>query len=242
MSYFFVTGTDTNVGKTIVSRAIIQALQSQGVKIVGYKPIACGEEDSSYPTLPQEGDYTNYDNSDVKILLDSTDQDVTYQEINSYTFTQSSTPVLAALNAVQNINIDKIDRDLVNLNRKYQAVLVEGTYGWLTPMNEDISFAKWAKRHQMPVVLVVGIKEGCVNHALLTAQSILSMGLPLLGWVANRVNPCLRNYAEVIELLKKEINAPLLGEIPYVYRPEKQALGHYLNQSEEFAVMKKIVD
>ncbi|AWX13347.1 dethiobiotin synthase [Mergibacter septicus] len=241
MSSFFVTGTDTNVGKTIVSRAIIQALQSQGIKIVGYKPIACGDEDSSYPTLPQEGDYTNYDNPDVKVLLDSTEQAVTYQEINSYTFTQSSTPVLAALNAVQNINIEKIDNNLSTLNQKYQAVLVEGTYGWLTPMNEEINFAKWVQCHQMPVILVVGIKEGCINHALLTAQSILAMGLPLVGWVANRVNPCLRNYAEIIELLKKEIEAPLLGEIPYVHRPEKQQLGNYLNSSEAFSIIQKMI-
>lgn len=239
MSSFFVTGTDTNVGKTVVSRALIQALQATGIGIVGFKPIACGEEDCA--EADNTTDYANQDNLDVRILLESTQQKVSYTDINSYTFTSNSLPVLAALDEVRHIHIDKIDNDLKRLTDRYESVLVEGTYGWLTPMNKEISFAKWVQNHQMPVVLVVGIKEGCVNHALLTAQSIKTMGVPFLGWVANRVNPCLRHYAEIIELLKKEIDSPLLGEIPYIHRPEQQELGHYITNMEQLAVIKQIV-
>ncbi|MFC0323051.1 dethiobiotin synthase [Gallibacterium melopsittaci] len=240
MSCFFVTGTDTNVGKTVVSRAIIQALQAKGVKIVGYKPIACGEEDSIYTEVLKEeleADHSE-DNKDVKTLMESTNESVTYQEVNSYTFTESSVPVLAALDEVNNIDIDKINRDLAHLTSRYQSVLVEGTYGWLTPMNRDVTFDKWVQEHKMPVVLVVGIKEGCVNHALLTAQSIIAAGVPLIGWVANRINPCLRHYAEIIKLLHQVIDAPLLGEIPYVHRPEQQELGHFITNLDRLTYLK----
>ena len=238
MSCFFVTGTDTNVGKTVVSRAIIQALQAQGVHIVGFKPIACGEEDSIYTEnriddLKQQTE----DNKDVKTLLDSTNEAVTYQDINSYTFTECSLPVLAALDEIDNIEVKKIDKDLAKLTSRYQSVLVEGTYGWLTPINKEMTFDRWVKEHKMPVVLVVGIKEGCVNHALLTAQSIVASGVPLLGWVANRINPCLRHYAEIIKLLHEVIDAPLLGEIPYIHRPEQQQLGHFITNLDRLTCL-----
>ncbi|MFC0308503.1 dethiobiotin synthase [Gallibacterium trehalosifermentans] len=240
MSCFFVTGTDTNVGKTIVSRAIIQALQAQGIKIVGYKPIACGEEDSIYTESLKDEFEVNLseDNKDVKTLMDSTNQPVTYQEVNSYTFTESSVPVLAALDEVSNIDINKINQDLDYLASRYQSVLVEGTYGWLTPINREVTFDKWVKDRKMPVVLVVGIKEGCVNHALLTAQSIIAAGVPLIGWVANRINPCLRHYAEIIKLLHQVIDAPLLGEIPYIHRPEQQELGHFITNLDRLTYLK----
>ncbi|VEI45744.1 dithiobiotin synthetase [Actinobacillus equuli] len=106
--------------------------------------------------------------------------------------------------------------------------MVEGTYGWLTPINKDLSFADWVKNNQMPVVLVVGIKEGCVNHALLTAQAIKQKGVQLVGWIANRINPGLRHYAELIELLSQEIEAPLLGQIPYIAYPNKKDLTSYI--------------
>lgn len=89
----------------------------------------------------------------------------------------------------------------------------------------------------MPVVLVVGIKEGCINHALLTAQSIEQSGLPLLGWIANRINPGLAHYAEIIAMLSEKIEAPLLGQIPYVHKPEEQELGHYITNLERLTYM-----
>ena len=106
--------------------------------------------------------------------------------------------------------------------------MVEGTYGWLTPIKKQFSFADWVEKNQMPVVLVVGIKEGCVNHALLTAEAIKARGVPLLGWVANRINPGLRHYTKLVELLAKQIDAPLLGQIPYIGHPENRDLTQYI--------------
>ncbi|OOF48407.1 dethiobiotin synthase [Rodentibacter genomosp. 1] len=235
MSSFFITGTDTDVGKTTACRAIIQALQSRGINIVGFKPIACSAEDSIYPTEQDVvGDYDNKENSDVLVLMDSTEQNVAYEEINSYTFNHSL-PMLVETKS--RIKLDKINKMLDTLCHKYQSVAVEGAFGLLTPMTDNKGFADWVKERKMPIVLVVGIKDGCISHALLTVQAIQSLGVPLLGWVANRVNPLLSHYAEIIDFLEKNIDAPLLGKIPYLHKPETQELGQYLTNIDRLLYM-----
>ncbi|WP_032092668.1 MULTISPECIES: dethiobiotin synthase [Pasteurellaceae] len=236
MSSFFVTGTDTNVGKTISSRAIIQALQQEGIQIVGYKPVACGQDDPVYTEIQSvsESDYGSENNPDVLTLMSSTRQEVGYRDINSYSF-EHTMPMLSAES--ERIDIAKINADLDRLTGTYQSVLVEGAFGWMTPINKDYTFADWAKSRKMPVVLVVGIKEGCINHSLLTVQSIQQSGLPLVGWIANRINPGLGHYAEIIDMLTAKIDAPLLGKIPYVHKPETQALGQYITDIERLTYM-----
>ena len=236
MSSFFVTGTDTNVGKTVVSRAIMQALQKAGVQIVGYKPIAYGQEDIVYPDYQKlaTDDYDAKDNSDVLTLMHSTKENVSYEDINSYTFLHSM-PILTE--NCKRVQISKLNADLTRLSSCYQSILVEGAFGWLTPINKDYSFADWVAEHNMPVVLVVGIKEGCINHTLLTAKAILDRGLPLLGWVANRINPCLGYYAEIIETLKQKIDAPLLGEVSYIHKPEEQDLSRFITNLDRLTYM-----
>lgn len=227
MACLFITGTDTNVGKTIVTRALLQILSQYDIPVIGYKPIACGGDDS-LPTEPNQDDYACENNSDVLIIQQSCPVTVNYREINSYSFIHSSTPVFAALDAVRHISVNKLNKDLARLHQEYSNVLVEGTYGWLTPINKDLSFADWVRKNQMPTILVVGIKEGCVNHALLTAYSIQQKGVKLVGWVANRINPGLRHYAELIQLLTKKIDAPLLGQIPYIGHPDKKELSEFI--------------
>ncbi|MBF0785465.1 dethiobiotin synthase [Muribacter muris] len=231
MPCLFIAGTDTNVGKTIVTRALLQTLAQYDIPVVGYKPIACGGDDS-LPTEPNQDDYACENNSDVMIIQQSCPTAVNYREINSYSFIHSSTPVFAALDAVRHISVSKLNSDLARLKQNYHNVLVEGTYGWLTPINKDLSFADWVKENQMPTVLVVGIKEGCVNHALLTAAAIKQQGVELIGWVANRINPGLRHYAELIQLLTQKIDAPLLGQIPYIGHPDKKDLSPFIQQPE----------
>ncbi len=242
MSCFFVTGTDTNVGKTVASRAIIQALQNKGIQIVGYKPIAFSHEDSIYNDVEYQdkskSDYGLENNADVLTLMKSTKENVSYQDVNSYTF-KHSTPISS--HEEKSIHIEKINSDLSRLNKKYQSILVEGAYGWLTPINEHYRFADWVQEQKMPVVLVVGIKEGCINHALLKVESIQQKGLPLLGWIANRINPCLSHYAEIIKLLSEKIDAPLLGQIPYLHKPEEQELGHYITNVERLTYMETVL-
>ncbi|HDL5505587.1 TPA: dethiobiotin synthase, partial [Mannheimia haemolytica] len=159
MPSLFITGTDTNVGKTVVTRAIIQTLTKHSFPVIGYKPIACGGDDS-LPTEPTQYDYATEDNSDVLTILDSCPTNVSYRDINSYTFIHSSTPVFAALDAVHHIQLEKLNTDLKRLENAYPNVVVEGTDGWLTPINKDYYFADWVMQNNMPVVLVVGIKEG----------------------------------------------------------------------------------
>lgn len=232
MSTFFVTGTDTSVGKTICSRAIIQVLQEMGTQIVGFKPIACGQDEAVYTDSSDDpkNDYGAEDNRDVLILQNSTKENVSYRDINSYTFLQT-VPMITAERG--RIKLEKIDRDLARLTAAYDTVAVEGSFGWLTPMNEQFTFADWVVKHKMPVIVAVGIKEGCINHALLTVQSIENMGLPVLGWIANRINPGLGHYAEIIDLLSTKIAAPLLGCIPYIHKPETQDLGKFLTNTEQ---------
>ena len=208
------------------------------MRIVGYKPIACSCEEGIYPVENQSNEsQTDYDaenNSDVLTLMDATNEPVSYQEVNSYTFTHSL-PMLTRDKS--RIKLSKIDQALTTLVKKYQSVVVEGSFGLLTPMAEGKSFADWVVEHKMPIVLVVGIKEGCINHALLTAQVIKQLGVPLLGWIANRINPCLGHYKEVIEILEAQIDAPLLGKIPYIHKPESQELGDYLTNIDRLMYM-----
>lgn len=231
MPALFITGTDTEVGKTIATRTILHILTQHNINAIGYKPIACGGDDS-LPSGSNQEDYASEDNSDVLNILDACPDSVQYRDINSYTFIHSSTPIFAALDAVHHIHKEKLNEDLARLENTYPNVVVEGTYGWLTPINKDVKFSDWVYENDMPVVLVVGIKEGCVNHALLTAQAIKQKGVKLLGWIANRINPGLRHYAELIELLGQEINAPLLGQIPYVGHPNKKDLTPYIQNPE----------
>ncbi|KAE9527136.1 dethiobiotin synthase [Testudinibacter aquarius] len=240
MSCFFVTGTDTGVGKTVASRAIIQALRKQSCQIVGYKPIACGDG-GYHPYLEATPEPQNQQNIDVLTLLESSGESLQYQDINSYTMPLEQEPGLNDfLEQPQLINIDKLNHDLKRLSLRYQTVLVEGTFGWLTPINRELDFSDWVSQHQMPVVLVVGIKEGCINHALLTVQAIAKSGVPLIGWVANRINPGLSNYSAIIELLSSKIEAPLLGQIPYLYHPEKQDLSGFMNNIDRLSYLQTI--
>lgn len=236
MGCFFVTGTDTNVGKTVASRAIIQAMQKASTQIVGYKPLAYLDDDSIQQNVDSQVVY----HPGVQVLIDSTNESVSYEQVNSYTFTQNYVPMMMQPSG-ERVDIEKLNQDLERLNAQYQSVLVEGCFGWLTPLNKTDSFADWVKARNMPVVLVVGIKEGCINHALLTAQSIQRMDVPLLGWLANRVNPGLGHYAEIIALLTEKINAPLLGEIPYIYQAEKQDLSGFITNVHRLNYMKTVL-
>ncbi len=231
MPSLFIAGTDTGVGKTIVTRALLQLLDQHNISVAPYKPIACGPDDDTLID-PNNNDYIGENNSDVLVLQSSCKKLFSYQEITSYSFKSFSMPIFAALDKVSCIDIEKLNNDLSRSERVYNNVLVEGTHGWFTPINKEYNFADWVESTQMPVILVVGIKEGCVNHTQLTVQAIRQKGVKVLGWVANRINPGLRYYPELIELLDQIIDAPLLGELPYIGRPEKQELFSYIQNPQ----------
>lgn len=212
MINLFITGTDTDVGKTVSTLAILQALNSQGIKAVGYKPIA----DQCIDT--PEG----IRNKDA-LLIHSVSKDlVSYDDVNPVRITDN-------YSHENSIDFNKIKQGLDHLNHQCDMVVIEGNGGWRYLLDDNTFYADWLKGQPVGVILVVGIQHGCVNHALLTADAIRADGLPLIGWMANRINPGLAHYAQIIDRLQHHINAPLIGEIPYLLRPEERELGHYLD-------------
>lgn len=217
LNRLFVTGTDTDVGKTVVSRGLMQAFAAQGYSVAGYKPIAEHCQETS------EGRR----NQDALVLQKSSSIPLLYEEINPITCLDE----VCYMENTLPIDYPQMSDGLEQLVTKADVVVVEGNGGWRVLMDNLRPYAEWVVQEKLPVILVVGIKSGCINHALLTTQSIINDGLPLLGWVANRINPGMAHYAATIEALQQAISAPLLGEIPYLPRAEQRELGQYLDIS-----------
>lgn len=212
---FFVTGTDTSVGKTVVSRALLQALAASGRTVAGYKPVAKGSKETP------EG----LRNKDAMVLQSVSSIELPYSAVNPVALSEDESSVAHSFP----INYTQLSNGLAHLCDRVDYVVVEGTGGWRSLMNDLRPLSEWVVQEQMAVVMVVGIQEGCINHALLTAQAIASDGLPLIGWVANRINPGLAHYAEIINVLSRKLPAPLVGELPYLPRAEQRELSQYIN-------------
>ncbi len=214
----FVTGTDTEVGKTVVTRALLQKLAEGGKRVAGYKPIAKGSQQT------EQGPR----NKDALILQASSSVILPYESVNPLTLLDDE------ISTSRDMVVDyaRLSEGLQSLSVQADHVVVEGTGGWLSLMNDLRPLSEWAVEERLPVIMVVGIKLGCISHALLTAQAVINDGLPLLGWVANRINPGLAHYAEIIEVLSSKIPAPLLGELPYLPNPERRELAGYLDLSQ----------
>lgn len=212
---FFITGTDTAVGKTVVSRALLQALAASGKRVAGYKPVAKGSK------MTPEG----LRNKDALVLQNSSTIDLPYSAVNPVALSEEESSVAHS----SPINYSLLSEGLAHLSDQADLVLVEGTGGWRSLMNDLRPLSEWVVQEQLPVLMVVGIQEGCINHAILTAQAVANDGLPLIGWVANRINPGLAHYAEIIDVLSKKISAPLIGELPYLPRAEQRELSQYID-------------
>lgn len=217
LTRFFITGTDTAVGKTVVSRALLQALAASGKRVVGYKPVAKGSKETP------EG----LRNKDALVLQSVSTIELPYEAINPVALSEEESSV----SHHSPINYSLLSDGLQHLAGQVDHVVVEGTGGWRSLMNDLRPLSEWVVQEQLPVLMVVGIQEGCINHALLTAQAIANDGLPLIGWVANRINPGLAHYAEIIEVLSKKLPAPLVGELPYLPRAEQRDLTNYIDLS-----------
>ncbi|MGY3570101.1 dethiobiotin synthase [Vibrio paucivorans] len=216
---FFIAGTDTDVGKTVASKAILQALAAQGLKTIGYKPVAAGSESTELGMR----------NSDALHLQQAANVECDYKDINPYTLELPASPHIAAKHENVSIEYGVLSEKLMLHKQNADVVLVEGAGGWRVPVSDTDCLSTWVKQEQLPVVLVVGIKLGCLSHAMLTAEIIKADGLNLVGWVANRVNPGTEHYAEIIEMLEDKMDAPKLGEIPYVPRVKRKDLGKYID-------------
>lgn len=214
---FFITGTDTAVGKTVVSRALLQALAASGKSVAGYKPVAKGSKETP----------DGLRNKDALVLQSVSSLVLPYEAVNPIALSEDESSVAHSCP----INYGLLSDGLQRLSGQVEHVVVEGTGGWRILMNDLRPLSEWVVQEQLPVLMVVGIQEGCINHALLTAQAIANDGLPLIGWVANRINPGLAHYAEIIEVLSKKLPAPLIGELPYLPRAEQRELSQYIDLS-----------
>ncbi|WP_423807174.1 dethiobiotin synthase [Photobacterium damselae] len=219
---FFVTGTDTEVGKTVATRAILHAAGHADIKMSGYKPVASGSSRT-------EGGLRN---SDALYIQEASVVELSYQEVNPYAFEEPVSPHLAAEREKRTIEFEVLTQGLDNLKQKSDVVLVEGAGGWRVPVAREQFLSQWVQQQKMPVILVVGVKLGCLSHAMLTAEAIERDGLEVVGWIANRINPGEENYAENIQMLEAQLPGKKLGEIPYMPGIKKRNLAQYIDLSE----------
>ncbi|MCG8710486.1 ATP-dependent dethiobiotin synthetase BioD [Brenneria sp. 4F2] len=216
---WFVTGTDTEVGKTIASSALLQAANRAGYRTAGYKPVASGCEVT--PLGIRNGDALSLQaNSGVRL---------DYQSVNPLAFVEPTSPHIVSAAEQRPIRLSALSAGLRALEEQADWLLVEGAGGWLTPLSEQDTFADWVAQEQLPVILVVGIKLGCINHALLTANAIRQSGLMLSGWIANDIMPPGRRHQEYLSSLQQRLPAPMLGEIPHLPDPLTRNLGQYID-------------
>lgn len=215
MSYF-VTGTDTGVGKTLVSCALLHAFATQGLRVVGMKPVAAGCDDDDH-------------NEDVKQLRAASNILASYGQINPYSFYHPVAPHIAARNAGVRIEFARILTSYRELVSQADEVIVEGIGGFKVPLNEKQDSAELAQQFELPVILVVGMRLGCLNHALLTADAIAACGLKLAGWVANVLDVDLPALRDHIAALEQRLPAPLLGVVEYQASPDALVAAARLN-------------
>lgn len=202
---FFVTGTDTEVGKTLLSGALILKLRDAGNRAIGFKPVVAGTyADSSGHKL----------NEDLETLRIASGLDSQEQSLCPYVLDEAAAPHIVAKKNDVYLDSSIILGDLHSLSQQFEVVVVEGAGGFLVPLNEQEDLGDLAQAMDLPVILVVGMRLGCINHALLTCEAIVSRQLTIAGWVANTLSEEMALLEENIQTLKDRIFAPFLGVIP----------------------------
>ncbi|MFI3217665.1 MAG: dethiobiotin synthase [Methylococcales bacterium] len=214
---YFITGTDTNVGKTWATLALMHAIKQQGKTVVGMKPVASG------CTLHQG----RLQNEDALLLQAHASIPVDYELVNPYAYLQPVSPHIAGVD--NPVNLDKVLANFTALKALADIVLVEGVGGWYAPINDQQAVSDLAQCLALPVILVVGMRLGCINHARLTYQAICASGLACAGWLAVCNDPTMLKRNENIATLKKLLNSPLLGVLPYQERADFDLLARQLS-------------
>jgi len=213
---YYITGTDTGAGKTLTSCALLHAFAAQGLSVVGMKPVACGCDDDE-------------PNDDVKLLRAASNILASYGQINPYNFLRPIAPHIAARNAGVRIEFARILTSYRELLSQADEVIVEGIGGFKVPLNEKQDSAELAQQFELPVILVVGVRLGCLNHALLSADAIAAHGLKLAGWVANVLDADMPALRDNIAALEQRLLAPLLGVVEYQAQPDARVAAAQLN-------------
>ena len=202
---YFITGTDTGVGKTLVACALLRAFVHQGNKAVGMKPVVAGCVETPDGLRCE----------DVDNLLVAGNVTAPQEWVNPYALTLPIAPHIASAQAGLDIQIEKIAESCLKLRELAEVVVVEGVGGFMVPLNHHEDTADMAQALKLPVIMVVGLRLGCLNHALLTTQEIRRRGLALAGWVANQIEPDMPFAQENVAALEQRLKAPLIGVVPY---------------------------
>lgn len=203
---FFVTGTDTGIGKTHVSVSLIRLLRSRGLRVVGMKPVASGAE--------RIGE--NWQNEDALALMAASSVALPYDWVNPYVFEAPLSPHLSAARAGQRVELSYLNTAYERLAAFADCIIVEGAGGWRVPLNPAEDIADLALRLGLPVILVVGMRLGCINHACLTQAAMQAKGVQCAGWVANHLETDLACREEVLATLSDKLGEPPLGELEFV--------------------------
>jgi dethiobiotin synthetase len=214
----FVTGTDTGAGKTVATTALLHALRVQGLRAVGMKPVASGCIETA------EG----WRNDDALALQSASDPVPAYADLNPYALPQPLAPEIAAREAGVEIALEPIIAAFERLRAQADAIVVEGVGGWAAPLTATLDQRHLAEALRLPVVLVVGMRLGCLNHARLTARAVQADGAKLVGWIANEVDPQMERRDENFALLKARMPVPCWGRLPYAPTADARALAQYL--------------
>ncbi len=219
---FFVTGTDTGVGKTLISSALVYHFAQRVLRSAGMKPVAAGCELSSNGLMSE----------DVLQLRTASNVELPLNVVNPYAFEPPLAPHIAAEMAGMRIELDFIQDAFKKAAQAVDILIVEGVGGFRVPLNEAEDTADLAGKLGLPVILVVGMRLGCLNHALLTAESIAARGLKLAGWVANDIDSGMGAKKENLESLQKLITAPCLGVVSFQQHPDYRMTASMLNAAE----------
>jgi dethiobiotin synthetase len=232
---FFITGTDTDVGKTLVSCALLHSFAAQGRRVVGMKPVAAGGSlrSNGAPTgvllAGAAGCAEGGVNDDVLRLRAAGNVSAGDELVNPYSFAPAIAPHLAAQRAGVVIDTARIVEAYGELAALADVVIVEGAGGFMVPLNDTQTGADLAQQLGLPVIVVVGMRLGCLSHALLTVRAIEACGLQCAGWVANVLDADMPALQENIATLRQRIAAPLLGVVPFMAEPDAKRAAGFLD-------------
>ncbi|UTA55147.1 dethiobiotin synthase [Lysobacter soli] len=211
---WFVTGTDTGIGKSLASATLLHTLRAGGQRAVGMKPLASGCESTP------EG----WRNEDALALQAASDPRPAYDDVNPFALPNPLAPELAAADAGIRVTLAPIVSAFRRLSSQADAVVVEGVGGWAAPLSADLDQVDLVRTLDLPVVMVVGLRLGCINHARLTARAIEHDGLRLAGWIANDIDPAMARADDNFELLKQRLPVKCWGRLPFREMPDPAQL------------------
>lgn len=211
---WYVTGTDTGIGKSVASATLLHALRMRGLRAVGMKPLASGCERTP----------DGWRNEDALALQAASDPRPSYDDVNPYALPQPLSPELAAADAGVSVSLAPLQAAFARLSASADAVVVEGVGGWAAPLATHLDQAELVRAFDLPVLLVVGLRLGCINHARLTARAIQADGLRLAGWIANDIDPAMARADDNFTLLRQRLPVPCWGRLPFRDTPDPAQL------------------